>query len=252
MFSLKRRIACAFAMAAGLAASAAAADADGRWTGPYVGFNLGGMKNGSDGTLSPSGNYLGVSFVANNPLRTDNLDFDGWGATGGLQGGYGHQFDIFVVGIEADFNYANKQETDFVYRTLSAPLVRDFTHTVTHRVQWFSTVRPRIGMAWGDAQFFATGGLAVARVKSESDTLFTSAGDRYYGSTQETQLGWTAGGGVEYEFDSNWSVKAEYLYMDLGQIKYTSSPPPAFPGFTYTTQFDVRENIGRLGLNYRF
>ena len=33
--------------------------------------------------------------------------------------------------------------------------------------------------------------------------------------------GWTAGGGVEFLFTSNWSAKFEYLYIDLGDSEMT-------------------------------
>jgi len=41
-------------------------------------------------------------------------------------------------------------------------------------------------------------------------------------SYSNTQVGWTAGGGVEWMFMPNWSAKAEYLYYDLGNISATS------------------------------
>jgi Outer membrane protein beta-barrel domain len=34
-------------------------------------------------------------------------------------------------------------------------------------------------------------------------------------STTVSPFGWTAGGGVEFAISPNWSVKAEYLYVDL-------------------------------------
>jgi outer membrane immunogenic protein len=35
-----------------------------------------------------------------------------------------------------------------------------------------------------------------------------------------TRPGWTAGGGLEWMGSPNWSVKAEYLYYDLGKIAF--------------------------------
>jgi outer membrane immunogenic protein len=32
----------------------------------------------------------------------------------------------------------------------------------------------------------------------------------------ENNAGWTVGGGVEFALPSNWTAKAEYLYVDLG------------------------------------
>jgi outer membrane immunogenic protein len=82
-----------------------------------------------------------------------------------------------------------------------------------------------------------------------------------FGSFNSTRVGWTAGGGVEWMFSPNWSLKAEYLYYNLGSVTYNLSPlihtltiPPfttvasAFPHSS--TRFNG--NIVRAGLNYHF
>ena len=38
----------------------------------------------------------------------------------------------------------------------------------------------------------------------------------------------TAGGGVEWMFMPNWSLKFEYLYYDLGQATWANSPNSSF------------------------
>jgi outer membrane immunogenic protein len=59
-------------------------------------------------------------------------------------------------------------------------------------------------------------------------------------------MGWTAGAGVEAQFAGNWSVKLEYLYVDLGKhnIYYVEPNIPEQVGFT--------ANLIRVGVNYRF
>ena len=67
----------------------------------------------------------------------------------------------------------------------------------------------------------------------------------------ETRTGWTAGGGVEWAFARNWSVKAEYLYADFGSVSFVS----AFnvdPDFTYTHTVHPTAQIVRAGVNYKF
>ena len=82
----------------------------------------------------------------------------------------------------------------------------------------------------------------------------------------DTRVGWTVGAGAEVAIDRNWSVKIEYLYMDLGSFGGSSSatvvtnalntPAPAFNTVTTTTTtgFNTRftDNIVRVGFNYRF
>ena len=43
------------------------------------------------------------------------------------------------------------------------------------------------------------------------------------GAIRDTRVGWTAGVGTEYAFGNGWSLKAEYLYVDLGRASVTST-----------------------------
>jgi outer membrane immunogenic protein len=85
--------------------------------------------------------------------------------------------------------------------------------------------------------------------------------DLYGGSNDETRAGWTAGGGGEWMFAPKWSIKAEYLYVDLGKQSVNlpclnpgicGSPPQVAPGASYQTDFRFREHIARVGVNYHF
>jgi len=49
-----------------------------------------------------------------------------------------------------------------------------------------------------------------------------------------------------------WSVKAEYLYVDLGSRSTTINYAYAPFNSTLTTTVDERDNVVRVGLNYRF
>jgi hypothetical protein len=69
------------------------------------------------------------------------------------------------------------------------------------------------------------------------------------------------GAGVETRLGGGWSAKAEYLYVDLGDVSETFPIPinPAFgPGFnnggaaSATTTSHVTDHIVRVGLNYKF
>ena len=53
--------------------------------------------------------------------------------------------------------------------------------------------------------------------------------------------------------DPNWSIKAEYLRVDLGTQSVTA-PTNALPlgTITLTASRTLVENIVRVGLNYRF
>jgi outer membrane immunogenic protein len=73
----------------------------------------------------------------------------------------------------------------------------------------------------------------------------------FAGATSETRAGWTIGAGIEWGFAHNWSVKAEYLYYDLGDTTVIGLSP-AFPASSNVTNFENDGHIARVGVNYRF
>jgi outer membrane immunogenic protein len=117
------------------------------------------------------------------------------------------------------------------------------------RIRDLSTVRGRVGYAYGDYLWFATGGAAWSRIESNlaiaTPTFATAA------SLSTTRSGWTVGGGVETLLAPNWSAKLEYLYVDLGSITNVEATPAAALG-VLTANERVSEHVIRVGLNYKF
>ncbi len=75
---------------------------------------------------------------------------------------------------------------------------------------------------------YATGGLAYGHLESD----YAERRQRRHRCGRErstTRAGWTAGAGVEGAIDRNWTVKLEYLYMDLGDFGNGSSSASARP-----------------------
>ena len=99
-------------------------------------------------------------------------------------------------------------------------------------VNWYGTVRGRLGYAFNNVLVYGTGGLAYGGVDSRIENSSTY-------KVSSTNTGWTAGGGVEYMFAPNWSGKIEYLHIDLGW-----TPEPL--SLKSETEFDVV----RAGVNY--
>jgi outer membrane immunogenic protein len=104
---------------------------------------------------------------------------------------------------------------------------------------WLFTLRGRAGVLVTRAFLLCgTGGLAIANVKSNflfTDTPGPTPGASESASISTTRYGWTAGVGGEYALMNGWSVKAEYLYVDLGRASTTSTnlaagvPPIPYP-----------------------
>jgi outer membrane immunogenic protein len=238
------------------------------WTGWYVGLNAGAGITDTSYNLDPTGCFItaplcGTGGLAGNPARSyDNARPNKVGFTGGGQFGYNYQFSPrWVAGFEADINYNDVRNSDSVIQALGPPLFApgSFIHTVNTGLNWFGTARGRIGyLVTPSVLLYGTGGLAYGQAKSSTNATFPfpGVGDTYIGSMSTTRVGWTAGAGGEWMVSSNWSVKAEYLYVDLGRTSYTSSCniaaclalAPNVP--TYLTTVSTREHIARVGVNY--
>jgi outer membrane immunogenic protein len=139
---------------------------------------------------------------------------------------------------------------------------------VTDRLNWFGTVRGRLGYVAGPALFYVTGGLAYGQVEREANlagnNLFLGGFSGTYDNTT-TKVGWTVGGGLEAKLAgwfpawfgswNGWSGKIEYLYIDLGHFtdNLNETYASGFPfGAVRTVSGNMRENIFRIGLNYQF
>ncbi|MBV9064521.1 MAG: porin family protein [Methylobacteriaceae bacterium] len=242
------------------------------WTGFYVGVNAGGTFSGSSLiALTPSTDFgpfpSGFASAQATGAYPTSLNSRRTGFIGGGQAGFNYQFGMFVAGFEADIQ-ALPQRTS-VSATLfnPAPPPANFaapvfgTASVTRRLDYLGTARGRLGVAFGPALVYATGGLAYGRTDLAytgtigfpiAPTVFLTGSS----STSRTSLGYALGGGVEYAVWNNWSVKAEYLYYNLG--RHSTIIGGSFTNFAPTTggfsTASVRDDghILRVGLNYRF
>jgi outer membrane immunogenic protein len=176
------------------------------WTGVYLGVNGGygfGTGNFSSGTSVSSVN----GFLA-----------------GGTIGG-NYQWGQFVLGIEADADWANFDGTN-----------TSICFSCEVKSDWLATVRGRAGYAFDRLLIYGTGGAAFGNVQGGSVGGPFDTG---------TQVGWTGGGGVEFAFTPNFTAKAEYLYVDLGNFTCTHY---CAGGGT----LNLTENVVRAGFNYKF
>lgn len=180
------------------------------WTGFYIGANGGYGWSGASVTI--------------NGVTTSGGDLKGPFAGG--QVGFNYQTGMFVFGVEADGQWANIKET-----TTIAPF------TFTDTINYFFTVRGRLGVAAQNVLFYGTGGYAHGGLKSEITNGAITA------SVSGDRGGWTAGGGAEFGF-GNFSIKAEYLYIqtfDKDEVV-----------FNVPFSWRVHVHTAKVGLNYRF
>jgi outer membrane immunogenic protein len=236
------------------------------WTGWYVGLNAGAAWGHSDVNSAFSCPGPGSCFYSN-PLNVAAFSAAGTGSLsdtgfiGGIQTGYNWQSGKLVAGVEADFDSFSFHKSNSVGGLVPVPLAGESFLVATEvRTDWLFTARGRFGWALAPGYFFyGTGGLALSEIKvanSFANTL-TAAFDAVAGasSSSTTKAGWTVGVGIEAALSGNWTVKAEYLYVDLGSLSttlVTNIPTFNQVGDVMTTSANLRANIARAGVNYRF
>jgi outer membrane immunogenic protein len=223
------------------------------WSGFYIGAHAGHDWAAWDGTIETTAGCTGTCPTAGYDDPTHTLDGRGW--LGGGQAGINLQSGAFVYGIEADISGGDLDARGRFATDRYNPWVWDKSfHT---SIDYFGTLRLRAGLATGPVLPYLTGGLAWARTSADLAVAQSHLPDVVDGvshaSVHEDHLGWTIGTGIEWKLASNVSLKAEYLYMDLGRERYL------FKGTTFTDApfatdsfpADLTVHVLRVGVNYK-
>jgi outer membrane immunogenic protein len=170
--------------------------------------------------------------------------------------------------------------------------------TVHAGVDWMGTVRGRLGYLFTPTMLlYATGGLTYGGVYANVNNTAvatTSKAHWYYsgeldysgddpanhtfvggGNKSQTLVGWNVGGGLEWMFMPNWSLKAEAIYWNMGNMNVPTASYAVAPnvcsagsdcssdkyygsylynGFTAVgaTRVNYQGVIARAGVNYHF
>ncbi len=223
------------------------------WTGFYAGLNAGAAWADPEFTWTANPAGFGGAAGAADVNNVGNRNIDGVGFVGGGQIGYNYQFNNFLISAEADIQYTGARSSYNSTVTFASAGTTGNVHE-SFSSDWLATVRARLGYADGPWLFYGTGGLAVGRISFSDYVYYDASGTFNAASGASTNVGWTAGGGFEWAFAPGWSLKAEYLYVDLGNVSYSSanSNPALFPLATIAHDHSFTENIARIGVNYRF
>jgi outer membrane immunogenic protein len=124
----------------------------------------------------------------------------------------------------------------------------------TTNVDWFGTLRARFGYVADRFLVYGTGGLAYGSVETNYSYAFEGASparrDLLSGGVSETSWGWTVGAGTEYALNEHWSLKGEYLYVNLGGGGGSMTNSNGHGFVSETDDFDF--HTVRLGVNYHF
>jgi outer membrane immunogenic protein len=204
------------------------------WTGFYDGVNVGGIWGHQRVSLDDA---TGTRLLSGSPGQN--------GAIGGGQIGYNWQpfSRPWVLGVEADIQGSSQRSDGSFVGGVAAPGI-----VYQDRLDWFGTLRGRIGWALGERSNwlpYITGGFAYGQGTISGNG--TVGGLPVAFNSTNTYAGWVLGGGVEWAFWDRWSAKAEYLYADFGR-------GPMIP-LTPTLSLNAGrmiDHIGRVGVNYHF
>ena len=260
------------------------------WTGFYAGLNTGGTwvnnnnLNTSTQLIYPNQTTAGLytAKILSGPRYLSNS----LGFIGGGQIGYNLQVPVnrfeIITGIEADIQGvagANGNSNFWSYNAnahYGSQNNNGFSNTTNIQsnssLNWLGTVRGRVGYLLTPSLIvYGTGGLAYGGydlgiknfINSEDITRTTDYHFLISGRSgnPKAMVGWTAGGGAEWMFLPNWSLKTEYLFYDLGNTgnmffndAYGYADAAGLFSRISVTNFSqrVNGNIVRAGMNYHF
>jgi outer membrane immunogenic protein len=214
------------------------------WSGCYLGVSGGPTTPQSREVPITGDPNLIVSQDIGNVRRSIDPSGDGYLVGGGV--GCNHQVDRWVFGIEADASVVDAERT---FSGTQGPNI--VTTTFSQDLKYLATVRGRLGLAFDNVLFYGTGGLAFGEVEASASAGDAAGTSFLSGTHSATQLGFTVGGGIEWAFAQNWSLKGEYLYYDLGSEVVTINAVVG-PAETANFDYETKGHIFRAGLNYRF
>src|SRR5262249_2712372 len=167
------------------------------------------------------------------------------GAIAGGQMGFNWQWGRVVVGAEADGQWSGQQATTPVFCTPQC------TATSTVKIKSLTTGRARVGLAFDWLLPYVTAGGALVNAQ---DTLTLTAGGvtGAFQALSNTSLGWTVGAGVDVALSSHWAARFEYLHIRGNDLNSTTLISGVLGAGTASQSASYRDNILRVGVNYRF
>jgi outer membrane immunogenic protein len=203
-----------------------------RFNGGYVGGNAGAVaytanRNDLDGFLTDNGSFTATKT----------------GATAGVQVGWDWQSCHKLLGVVADWNW-----TDVKATTLDNPNTPGQEQSIVSKMDWFSTIRGRAGLAVDDTLIYVTAGAAAANITTTISEIQPPQNERF--PFEKTRWGLVGGVGAEFALWNGWSFNSELLYMQFKKQTVTFFSPAD----NVRASFDLNDSawVTRVGLNYRW
>ena len=229
------------------------------WTGFYLGVNAGAAWNGNDNCpgyydYTSSTGIIGSRVSAFGPAcNSDDTAF-----TAGFQGGFNWQMGAVVFGIEGDVNWlGNDNKLGFNGYSYGGNY---YSLEASPRSTMLGGLRGRLGWSFDRALLYMTGGAAF-RNSTNGDSVYVYSAPvngtllaTYSTNSDRNNVGWSLGGGLEWAFTNNVSLKVEYLHtqFDRGNGVYVTSAS-GYTGKVFRNDNSTDSiDVVRFGINYRF
>jgi outer membrane immunogenic protein len=184
------------------------------------------------------------------PIFTSGSNSDSassWVAGG--RAGYNWQGGAWVYGLEADISAMHLNTDMNTILPFSVP-IPPLTANTNAEVDWYGTLRGRLGWSSGPVLFYGTGGLAYGRVELNSSI---SASPLFLSSqTSSVKVGWVAGGGIEYMWRPDVILNIGYQYVDLGTVSLASSTAGFGGTLSQSASAHAQFHVATIGLNWKF
>jgi outer membrane immunogenic protein len=205
------------------------------WTGFYLGLNVGGQFGHSED------NDIDGYWTRDNSDFGGEWGYDESGVVAGGQVGYNYQWKWLVLGAEAEGGYMDLRGHGIEPWSDQS----GGPNVGSSDSDFFTTLRGRVGFAFGHWLFYGTGGA----IGVNYETRINDKPEDVHGHRQDFDWGPTAGGGIEYMLNCHWSTKVEYLRYELDNQRFSGVWVDHG-----TFRFDGKTdgNIIRAGLNYKF
>ncbi len=166
----------------------------------------------------------------------------------GAQAGYNWQRGSVVYGLEADISGTSLKST--MNTTLQSSFVPPPTAITTSSIDWYGTVRGRLGWATGPVMFYGTGGLAYGRTNVNSTLTDNVVAASLNSQSSSVKAGWVAGFGIEYLWRPDLIVNLGYQYVDLGATSLAASSPNG--RLTQSVNASGQFQVVSVGLSWLF
>ena len=216
------------------------------WAGPYIGIH-GGYAWADRQTSLNDG-------FASKVFDPEAVEFDNEGWLGGVQVGFNAQTGRVVFGLEVDASITDIDGDTLVGtpKYIATDGKDGTAWGIGYEVEYLGTLRGRLGFLVNDALLvYGTGGAAWAQIQETHSVQDGQKAPHATSVVTSDHFGWTAGGGLEWEFKPGWTFKTDYLYVDLGDADYPHDVGNS-KGNPDLTSSDLQLHVVRAGVNYRF